>query len=116
VIDIADRGFKAAVIDRVDHDSVTALCFTRTKAESEASKWNMQGHASSHHTPGKGDLTRASSSRQVSEDLLTAQLPSSTLRRPRTVVEVPSEDWLEFAVARSPGNMKVSDQAARLIG
>ena len=29
---------------------------------------------------------------------------------------VPSEDWLEFAVARSPGNMKVSDQAARLIG
>ena len=31
-------------------------------------------------------------------------------------VGVPSEDWLEFAVARSPGNMKVSDQAARLIG
>jgi NitT/TauT family transport system substrate-binding protein len=32
------------------------------------------------------------------------------------IARVPSEDWLEFAVARSPGNMKVSDQAARLIG
>jgi hypothetical protein len=29
---------------------------------------------------------------------------------------VPSGKWLEFGVARSPGNMKVSFQAARSIG
>ncbi len=29
---------------------------------------------------------------------------------------VPSGEWLEFAVARSPGSMKVSVQAARSIG
>jgi hypothetical protein len=70
-------------------------------------------------------LLHAASVQNIREKVTVESPPLGDYRRTHLIsliesvrdkIMVPSGMWLEFGVARSPGNMKVSFQAARSIG